>query len=383
MKSIRSRTLLLTISTIVVTMAVATVLGVALIMRIGNASAEQTLTLLCEVGEKSMDSYFGSVEQSVGLVSSFASADLDTLAATNMQALAHHVDRVRDIFEKTAERTNGVLTYYYRIDPAFSASEKGFWYTALGEEGFTEHEVTDISRYDTTDTSQLVWFTVPKATGEPIWLPPYVTDNLDVRVISYNVPVYWEERFVGVVGIELDYAMLAEQADRIRLYDSGYAYVSDAEGNLIYHPMIDVTAMDEADRPKAPDALKGDARSVRYRFDGVEKQAAWMELENGMRLIVVAPVSEINSGWQRLVIMYAAVSILLLIVFSANTLRMTGVITEPLRELTEVAKRVDEGDYDVELTYRGTDEVGVLTHTFDQQPCLCRCANLRAQQGRV
>ena len=30
----------------------------------------------------------------------------------------------------------------------------------------------------------------PKTTGKPVWLPPYITENLGARVISYNVPIY-------------------------------------------------------------------------------------------------------------------------------------------------------------------------------------------------
>ena len=29
---------------------------------------------------------------------------------------------------------------------------------------------------------------------------------------------------------------MAEQVDHISLYDNGYAFINDAEGNLIYHP---------------------------------------------------------------------------------------------------------------------------------------------------
>ena len=71
--------------------------------------------------------------------------------------------------------------------------------------------------HDTGDTSKLVWFTVPKATGKPVWLSPYITDNLNVRVISYNEPIYWKGRFVGVIGIELDYSAMAEEVNRISL----------------------------------------------------------------------------------------------------------------------------------------------------------------------
>ena len=64
-----------------------------------------------------------------------------------------------------------------------------------------------------------------------------------MRVISYNVPVYWNDRFVGVIGIEIDYSTMAEQVDHISLYDNGFAFINDAAGNLIYHPRIDVPSL--------------------------------------------------------------------------------------------------------------------------------------------
>ena len=241
MKSIRSKITILTASAVVIAVIVAALLGTLAIRSMANSNAERTLRLLCETGQKNLDAYFDSIEQSVETVSSFADGDLKGLEESALQA---HVDRTRDIFAKAANRTNGVLTYYYRIDPAVSDTVKGFWYTNLDGEGFTEHQVTDITLYDTEDTSALVWFTVPKATGKAIWLPPYVTDNLDVLVLSYNVPIYWQGTFVGVIGIELDYSFMAEQVDNITLYENGYAFVDDGKGAVVYHPHMDVVTME-------------------------------------------------------------------------------------------------------------------------------------------
>ena len=188
MKSIRTRIMILTVLAVVISITVATLLGALAISSIGRSSSEQTIRMLCQTGKTNLNSYFESVEQSVGIVSSFAEQDLDGLGD---EALAAHVRRTETVFERSAAKTNGVLTYYYRIDPAVSGQVRGFWYTDLEGDGFEEHEVTDITLYDTEDTSALVWFTVPKFTGKAIWLPPYITDNLDVRVLSYNVPVYY------------------------------------------------------------------------------------------------------------------------------------------------------------------------------------------------
>ena len=361
MHSIRTRITLMTVSAIVITMAVATVFGVIAINNIGSRSANRMLYLLCETGEKNLDHYFESVEQSVEMVSAYVESDLDGLDAARLQA---HLDRVSEIFEKLTYKTNGVLTYYYRIDPAVSAGAKGFWYVNLDGNGFVEHEVTDITLYDTEDTSKLVWFTVPKATGQSVWLPPYITDNLDVRVLSYNVPVYYHGRFVGVIGIEIDYSTMADEVNHITLYDNGYAFINDAEGSLIYHPHIDVTTMETA--PKAPAELLAANTGVRYRYDGVEKQAVWLPLSNGMHLNVSVPVREINEDWQAWTMEIVGTFAVLLLVFVALILTFTARITKPLRELTALAEQVEAGNFDCALDYSGQDEVGILTRTFNQ-----------------
>ncbi|MDO4806174.1 MAG: diguanylate cyclase, partial [Coriobacteriales bacterium] len=325
----------------------------------GKSDSDQMLTLLCESGEKNLDHYFKSVEQSVQMVSAYVESDLGGLTPDQLDA---HLERAKDIFTKMTQRTAGVLTYYYRIDPEVSDTSKGFWFVNLNGEGFKEHEVTDITKYDTDDTSQLVWFTVPKDLGEPVWLPPYITDNLGARVISYNVPVYWRGRYIGVIGIEMDYSTVADQVSNITLYDNGYAFLTDDEGTLIYHPRIDVTSLETP--PDVPDGLVSDKHNVRYVFDGVKKDAVWLPLTNGMRLYVSVPVAEIDSEWVRLIWRMSLVSVALLIVFIVIATRFAQHITKTLQELAKVAERVNEGDYNCQLAYEGDDEIGTLTTAF-------------------
>lgn len=362
MHSIRTKITLLAVIGMVVVMTIAMVFGVNAIRNIGNSSSNQLLLLLCETGEKNLDSYFDSVEQSVEMVSAYVEEDLDKLDDKHLQ---EHLDRVDGIFKKMTYKNNGILTYYYRIDPKVSKKAKGFWYVNQDGEGFKEHEVTDITKYDTDDTSQLVWFTVPKATGKGVWLPPYITDNLGARVLSYNVPVYKKGKFVGVIGIEIDYSTMAEQVDNITLYENGYAFINDKDGTIIYHPRIDVEELAK-NHPKIPPGLMSDKRFIRYNFDGVEKMAVWLPLHNGMRLNVSVPVAEINTGWQKWSEELIIIFCILLLAFIIVILRFTGRITKPLRDLTEAAEQVNEDNYDVKMEYTGDDEVGILSQAFNR-----------------
>lgn len=349
----------MTVCVIVIAMVVAAAFGVTAIRSIGNRTAEQMLLLLCENGQRDLNYYFHEVEQSVTMAAAYVESDLDGLED---EQLLDHLERVDEILKKLTYNNHDILTYYYRFDPAVTQSVKGFWYVNLDGQGFTRHEPTDITLYDTEDTSALVWFTVPKATGKGVWLPPYITDNLDVRVLSYNVPVYYEGRFIGVIGIELDYTMMAEEVNNITLYENGYAFINDAGGSLIYHPRMDVATM--AEQPQAPAGLLGSAQLIRYTFDGVEKEAVWLPLSNGMRLNVTVPVKEINAEWQRWSNRTIVTFVALLAVFVVLLMTFVERITKPLRALTKAAEQVNEGNYDIELPYRDNDEIGILTRTF-------------------
>ena len=320
MRSVKNKITTITMCIAIIAMSISAAVGVMALRSVGTSNADQVLLLMCETGQKNLDHDFQSVEQSVAMVSAYVESDLDGLSEEQLQA---HLARVKGIFTRIIGKTDGVLTYYYRIDPAVSQTAKGFWYVS-NDEGFFEHEVTDITQYNTLDTSALVWFTVPKTTGKPVWLPPYITENLGARVISYNVPIYHHGRFVGVIGIELDYTNLAKMVDNITLYDNGYAFVNDAKGKIIYHSRMDVLNM--AEQPKVPNGLLSNNKFLHYTFEGVEKQAVWLPLSNGLRLNLCVPVEEINAEWHNWSIKLVAIITVLLILSVAVIKSMVGVI---------------------------------------------------------
>lgn len=316
MPSIKSKMTTMMIYVIVIAMAISAFLSVAALRSVGSRDADQLLLLMCETGQKNMDNYFKSVEQSVAMLSAYVESDLDGLDDEKLQA---HLSRVVPIFDKVISKTNGVLTYYYRIDPSISQNAKGFWYV-IYDEGIVSHDVTDITRYDTKDTTKLVWFTLPKAAGKPVWTKPYITENLGARVISYNTPIFHNGEFVGVIGIELDYSLMAKLVNNMTVCENGYAFLNDSDGTIIYHPRMDITAMTE--HPQVPSGLISNEKFIHYNFEGVEKQAVWLPLDNGMRLNLTVPVNEINAGWYD----WSFKIILILIALSVGLIVLTKVL---------------------------------------------------------
>ena len=347
---------------ILASLVVTTLLSAVFIRTTESHKSDRLLQMLCASGQRSLDYYFDSVQNSVTKVTTFAEEDLDSV--NSEEELAAHIERIREYFCMTASKTKGVLTYYYRIDPSVSSEIKGFWYIDLNGQGFEEHEVTDITQYDVEDTSKLVWFTVPKHEGKPIWLPPYITDNLDVSVISYDAPVYWKGQFIGVIGIEVDYSTMAEEINSIRLYDNGYAFLGDADGNLFYHPHIDVADLSSGSEFEFPYREGDENKVIRYAYRGEKKEAVWCTLSNGLRLSVTVPVSETQGEWKGLILNISLGAVVVLIAASLFLMYYTRRITKPLEQLTAAAEQIERGNYDLDLIYDEDDELGRLTRSF-------------------
>lgn len=370
MRSIRTKITLISTISIVLAIFVTTLVSCIYLSNFGHESVEQSLALSCEDGKNNLNYYFKSVEQSVNTVSKLIDADLDDIddAHYNEQFTAHMAE-ARTIFNAAAKNTNGVFTYYYRIDPSISdiTNEKGFWYVDLDGKGFVEHEVTDIS----DDQNECVWFYEPKKSGQPLWLEPYVTDNLDEIVISYNVPVYRHSSFVGVVGIEISYHTLGAQIRDIKVLKSGFAYIiENKQGSIIYHPYIDILSMSESERPSIPsgflDSFLKNEHHMAYQFQGVNKHAYWLELSNNMSIVVAVPTSEINDTWAKMVWQVALVSVGTVVVLGAVAIIFSTQFTKPLKELTLAAEQINVGDYNVEFTRHGNDEIGTLTDAMER-----------------
>ena len=58
-------------------------------------------------------------------------------------------------------------------------------------------------------------------------------------MISYVVPLYYENEFIGVVGMDFDYTVLTEIIHKIKIYENGFAH--SELNNRIIHDGSEIT----------------------------------------------------------------------------------------------------------------------------------------------
>lgn len=267
-----------------------------------------------------------------------------------------------------ANHTNGAVTVYLRYNPNYSNPTSG----VFAQRQSVDSELqcltpTDFSMYDESDVEHVGWDYLPVQAKEAIWMSPYMNENINIYMISYVVPLFAEDgTSIGIVGMDIDFSQITDLVDETKVYQSGYAFLTDASAAVMYHKNADEgTKLSDLDSSlsKSADFIGDDGnqgKTMDYSYKNVNKKFAFYNLDNGMKLVLTAPVSEIYAeayGLAKLIIIAMIVAFVLSAVI--GVIIGTG-MTRPIRQLTAVIEQT------AKLDFRPTKEGGKLRKQKDE-----------------
>lgn len=375
MRSIQTKFIALILGCVLLSSLVIGGAGVMSAKKVVDEDSASIMNLMCSENASELNGLFSCIEQSVDTLAVYAADELTDAERfkTDPSYVQEYTDRIRSIAVNAANNTEGALAVYVRYNPEFTSPTSGLFWSKTALNGrFQELTPTDFSRYSPDDVEHVGWYYVPVKSGKATWMAPYMNKNIQVKMISYVVPLYVGNTTVGVVGMDIDFNIIMDAVSAIRVYDSGYAFLTDANANIMYHREIGAdTPMDNLEaslRPLASELRSGGGGSFLYPYiwQGEKKQMALGSLKNGMRLVITAPVSEIDAAKNRLILQSSIATVSIGALAVLLTVLMTRRLIKPLRELNEAAKKIAAGDLSVSLVHQTKDEVGMLADSFQQ-----------------
>ena len=252
-----------------------------------------------------------------------------------------------------ANHTNGAVTAYLRYNPNYSNPTSG----VFAQRQSVDSELqcltpTDFSMYDESDVEHVGWYYLPVQAKEAIWMSPYMNENINIYMISYVVPLFAEDgTSIGIVGMDIDFSQITDLVDETTVYQSGYAFLTDASGSIMHHKNVDegtvITDLDSSLK-KGADFLAEDGnqgKTLEYTYKNVDKKLAFYNLDNGMKLVLTAPVSEIYSEAYGLAKMIILAMIVAFILSAVIGIVMGTGLTKPIRQLTSVIEQTAALDF--------------------------------------
>lgn len=377
MNSVKTKIIALVVCCIVLASVAIGGTGIINSRRVVAEDSVQTMNLLCDNRKEQLNSLFLRIEQSVETLTVYTTHQLDdsTRFKTDAQYVKQFSDSLLEVAINSAENTEGAMAVYIRYNPEFTDPESGIFCTkSTSDNMFKPLPPTNLADYDADDREHVAWFYEPAQKKTGTWVTPYHNENIDVEMISYVVPFYVNNSFIGVVGMDINFTVLQEIIYNTEIYKTGYAFLTNDKAQIVYHKSLprgtDLVEYSNGEFRQVAELLKNNTSNhtslVAYTFGGVPKEAAFRTLSNDMRLILTAPVSEIDAQANMLLLQMVFAVLIIVLLAVILTIVFTRKLVRPLLELTVAAKKIADGDLSVSITHQSGDEVGALAESFRQ-----------------
>ncbi len=346
MHSVKFKYLIIVISAI---LAMALFVGGLTIFEVDNYIQQHTkefIEILCSNEASRVNDTFCDIEKSVKIMESYVLSLFEKTAdIENRENQNEILQMAGEMFVDVAIHTDGAVAYYLRFTPSISDGTTGMFYTKMDGEEYVRLDPTDLTLYDKDDIEHVGWFWKPYEAGEPIWLEPYYNQNNGILMISYVIPLFVENRFIGIVGMDFDYTVLTEQIHQIQIYENGHAHLT--LDDLVIHTGSEVHTDDHSHE------------------ESEEYLEVSEDLVNGMTLVLFASYKDIRAIRYEIIRQIVISVLLLTLIFSLIVIFMVRKAVSPLKKLTDASVKISNGDYDIEIPHGNTYEVEQLSLAFE------------------
>lgn len=367
MNSIQTKFIILTMAVVLLSAGVVGGTSVLYTVRSTDKSTAKIMNSICREKGADLDGLFLRTEQTLQPVVNYAlqKVNLGQYLQTQKQR-ADYLEEMKPLFRATAEAAEEAVGVYLRLFTDSEATDAELVYRRSNKE--EEFYLEPPSR----EKEREEWYSQWEMQGKPVWMAPYDNGKTEGKVISCVIPLYQEEKLLGIVGIDILFEDIAKEINSIQVYDTGYAFLADGNDEVVYHSSGKVVDTVEFNRQEWDIFVKeleeeGQQENVfQYEFEGQKMKITCCSLNNGMRLIVAVPTAETDRQGIELTKSILLSVVVISIICVLITVTYTQSIVRPLKELTKASKQVAEGNMNVTLLNQSQDEVGELASSFQQ-----------------
>ena len=344
--SIQSKILILSLSSTLIGTLSLGVLSTLFISRTTQRNSMQYMKDQADHEAAKLNHLFESHEKYTMAVAAgiYSQINEDSTFLTDSSSFIKNIEGIKERLSSTIYNLTNTKSVYVIFNPEITRVNKGVLLVRDTPESiFKQHTITNVKQYSPSDMEHVGWYYRPIMSGNPVWLPPYYNKNFNSYIISYVIPMFVDNKEIGVAGVDIDFELLTKQLSQVHFMRSGFAFLEDSEGLVVYHPTL-------------PNGLTFKPEDDQVKIS--------VPLNNGMTLVTVAPVLEINAERNKH-LKQSIIFILILLSFTtAITIFFARSITKPLKKLTTEAKKMITGDMNAEFNIKQNDEIGELAKSF-------------------
>jgi len=165
--------------------------------------------------------------------------------------------------------------------------------------------------------------------------------------------------------VDLNYAVIDELCRKIQLGRSGYVFIVNSAGEIVYHPRQQLV-YSGLKREKIDEILHVGQGQLQTRIGGRDlAYTVATSAYTGWSVVAVSYLDELFESAQSLEALVLAMTLICLIVTTFLAWRVSLRISRPIEALRRSMRTVETGDFDVVINVESDNEVGELAQDCD------------------
>ena len=288
-----------------------------------------------------------------------------------VEQLAVHQD-IKNVLKNTkagddivqTKNFNKVYNYMCAVQQTDTENTLAVWIGDIDANVLTQSDgYTSGEDFEITERA---WFACTQS-GKSILTEPYIDASTGRLILSAATPIYDTDgkTILGVAGIDIALDHVNKVLSQYKVGKTGYISLFSNKGAVVYHPNGEKVLLQgnkSGYSEKALDLILNKKEGfLSYREDG-QLRYGYVAFIGDTGYMVISGLGAVEY-FNTVFIMAVALSSLILIGLIVNyfgTKKMARKISEPIIHLDETARKLAEGQLDVEIVIETEDEIGQL-----------------------
>lgn len=363
--SIKFKVIIATFSLVILTYCATVLISLIPEMKHERAQIRQTALLMVEKKTEELEHFFGNIETSIATINEYIENTIDENKILEDKAYEEsYFTYLTHLLLNGTKHSKGVTSIYFHMEAEKYGGSRGVFLTGNSTSGYVTVKNTDIKIYSPTDTNHVGWYYLPIWKKAPVWTNPYENKNINTNVISYVTPLYKNGELLGVVGIDINLAVLRDIIDTMMIDDALCILVGE-ERNLIYKNNSIVQQKSVEDSADISAILTLFYNSDKYTLNTFSWNKEMYlgnaaKLGNGMTLITGLPTAPILANYARHLLAIFLLFIVVCIVTFLALCYENAKILKPIHIITKTTYKLSRGEINLEIPYKSNNEIGTL-----------------------
>lgn len=169
----------------------------------------------------------------------------------------------------------------------------------------------------------------------------------------------------GYIQVDLNYAIIEDLCKNIQLGSSGYVFILDKSGDIVYHPRQQLV-YGNLKTERIPELLALKEGFLTSEVDGREiLYTAKASERTGWTIVEVSYLSELLAGSRRAIYTFLLLAILCFAISVFVSSFVSARISRPIEALRRSMQEVEKGNFDIDITVECSNEVYQLARDCD------------------